>query len=639
MCGILGAVTDTFFEASAWQCFIRSLNSIKYRGPDDWGWVLIAPQEKRLSKEKQFFWAGKSDEYPEQVQNAKIFLGHRRLSILDLSEAGHQPMCSKDELCWVTYNGEVYNYLEIREELAHLGHTFYTQTDTEVILAAYQQWGEECFNRFNGMWGMAIADLKRRILLLSRDRVGVKPLYYSQIGETFFFASEMKALLIATGQERLAQDFIVRDFLVHGLPPIGDQTFFQGIKQVTAGTIMCIPLEKPWEPPRIKRWWSITPLYIKKNDAIDAWRETLTDAVKIRLRSDVPVGSCLSGGIDSSAIVGIMATLLGKEGHKVHTITSCYNDKLFDERFYAEAVVRHIGASATWVYPDSDSKIKDDLYTLAFVQEQPFPTLSIYSQYCVMRAAKQAGIKVLLDGQGGDELSLGYDVCQAIKIATMLRSGKMLASFREIIFLNKNNAGLNIGRLLPLVCYFGMPRLRLWRNRRRATGFVRSELLALNSGSSLLMRPIKNLDQARKMWIEENPLPILLHYEDRNSMAHSIETRLPFLDYRMINLAFGLAENIINGQGWTKLISRRGMVGLVPNEVIWRRDKKGFPAPTSRFIRNLYPTLKEMFATGMRSKRFLNSEKIISALSVSEPPEWLWRAVSLELWMRVMDVN
>jgi asparagine synthase (glutamine-hydrolysing) len=617
---------------------MEGLKSMESRGPDDWGWALFSAFQLNCSESLR--WTGKNTDYPAYASQANIFLGHRRLSIIDLSEAGHQPMSFEKGLYWIVYNGEVYNYLELREELRRLKYAFHTETDTEVILSAYNEWGEDCFLHFNGMWGMAIFDLQRQIILLSRDRFGVKPLYYCQNKNSFYFGSEIKAVLIASQKGRIACDSVVRNFLVHGLQPAEGQTFFQGIYQVPPGTTLTIPLPSSNKEMRQKKWWTVTPFKVDKKDAVQTWREIFSDAVRIRLRSDVPLGSCLSGGLDSSAIVGAMGVLLNKDGRRVHTITSCYEDQRCDERDYAESVVKYVDAIAAWVYPSRDHKLSDDIFHLSLVQEQPFPSLSIYSQYCVMRAAQNVGLTVLLDGQGGDELFLGYDACQAIKIINWLRKMHVIKAIREVFFLNKHSQDLPVGRLLSLLSYNGLPRLRAKRNRLRIANIVQPELISEEEVALYQeTHPLKNTDEARKHWIEVNPLPSLLHYEDRNSMAFSIETRLPFLDYRLVNFALGLPEEWISHQGWSKYICRQGMKGLVPEEVRWRRNKKGFPAPTSSFLRDFLPVFKEIPTNQFRSEKYLNYSALLRSLHVPNPPEFLWRAVSLEIWMKAMNVK
>ena len=384
------------------------IDRVAHRGPDGSGWREFASA------------AG------------PVALGHRRLAIIDLSEAGLQPMADASGRYHLVLNGEIYNYLELRDELRAKGHQFSSDTDSEVLLAAYREWGEDCLHRFLGMFAFLIWDERDQILFAARDRFGIKPLYVAVNQRGIAFASEIKQLLGLPGLSGRMNLARVRDFLAAGMSDHTQETLFEGVVQLQPGCCVAIAAGRAWtgriEP---KRWYAIPPhgtLRLSEAEAAEQFRSLLTDSVRLHLRSDAPVGSCLSGGLDSSSIVCLMSRMLDAEGRgaRVNTVSACYEEKAVDETPFMNAVVAQAGATPHRVFPrpeDVFARASD----LTWHQDEPFGSTSIFAQWCVFEEARRAGIKVMLDGQGADEALAGYHWTYAWHLLTLIRQGRLTA--------------------------------------------------------------------------------------------------------------------------------------------------------------------------------------------------------------------
>ena len=509
-----------------------------------------------------------------------VGFGHRRLSIIDLSAAGHQPMSNEDETIWIVYNGEIYNYLELRDKLKKRGHVFKSQTDTEVIIHSYEEWQEGCFEKFNGMWALAIWDEIKQKLLLSRDRFGVKPLYYFKDKNVFAFASEIKALL-AIEIPKVPNDKLIYDFLKFGMLDHTDETFFLNINKIPPAHYVLFDQKGGLT---FKRYWNFEVKNEIENKKIsdefwaEKFLEIFTNAVKIRLRSDVAVGSCLSGGLDSSSIVCLINNFLKEQGVKQigqrqKTFSSCFDDKRFDEREYIEEVVQQTKAEKNYIFPSPEQFI-NELNKFLWYQEEPVRGTSMYAQFKVFEEAKRKNVIVLLDGQGGDELLGGYRkfyifylklLCQEKKYFQALKEGLLLFSSPDVLKTLNVRSGLR---------YFGLGQkllaIELLFKNDFAKEFAKRNL---NIGFN------KNLGQRLKDDLTKWSLPILLRYEDKNASAHSVETRLPFLDYRLVEIVSSMPLNQKLRNGWTKYILRKAMRKILPEKIRLRKDKVGFVTP------------------------------------------------------------
>ena len=570
-----------------------------------------------------------------------VALGFRRLAIIDLSDAGQQPFASDDGSLQLLHNGEIYNYRELRRELEAHGHRFRSQTDTEVIVRAYEEWGDDCVRRFNGMWALALWDGRKRRLFCSRDRFGVKPFYYSWDGERFAFASELKAFHAAGPLEPHLP--AVRDYLEQGYVDHTDDTFFTGLRKLPPAHSLVVDARGL----RIDRYWAIEPRDVD-GDSADAVRELFLDAVRLRLRSDVPVGTCLSGGIDSSAIVCAVDHLLRTEaenarpvGDRQRTFTAFFDERGFDERPYAEAVVAQTRSQPHWVTFDS-LELLEVLPSIVRTQDEPFGSTSIVAQWFVMRAAKDAGLKVMLDGQGADETLAGYHGYFGPFFADLLRSGQLRELGAELRAYRALH-GAGVATTAEALARPFLPERVRWAARGRARGgtalvhpdLPRTQAPHVNGFDGGYLRRQMQLILTRR------GLPELLHYEDRNSMAHSLEARVPFLDYRLVELLFSLGASDLIRRGRTKDVLRRALGDLLPPVVRDRVDKLGFVTPEAAWLRNgLGGLAADVFASReFRDRGFVDADAARRSLGQHRTGEKtagfeLWRALCVELWAR-----
>ena len=571
---------------------------------------------------------------------------------------------------WVIFNGEIYNYVELRAELRALGHAFRTGTDTEVLLAAYAEWGIDCLRRFNGMWAFALWDAARRELYLARDRMGVKPLYYAHGPDWLVFGSEIKALLAHPRVARRPNAAIVYDFLSLRLADHTDETFFDGIRRVPNAHYLVF---RPGHAPRIERYWDAQPAFRMESSeheelqAIERFKELFDDAVRIRLRADVPIGTCLSGGVDSSSIVVTANRLMFDElrldralvGDRQRTFSACFEDPRFDERPFIDKVIAATGASSHRVFPSGD-KLWQELPALVAQMDEPFHSTSQYSQYNVMRLVRDSGVTVTLDGQGADELMAGYGTYHSVLLATLVRAGHVLASAREALATWKMSGRGRTGAELLLRTTYGLlpsalttplrtvlaPYFTSYSAEGRSLQVIRTELHEQHGARRLGWLEARSAtmhDLGKRLYADvfQFSLPCLLRYADRNSMAFSIESRTPLLDYRLVEHIFSLPLSMIVRDGWTKWVFRRAMDRQLPPEIQWRKDKMGFVTPEGVWLREGKAHIAEVLGGPLMSEQFLDTTSVRQRLdeyvaTTSESARYtdVFRWYILELWMR-----
>jgi asparagine synthase (glutamine-hydrolysing) len=574
-----------------------------------------------------------------------VAFGHRRLAIIDLSDAGLQPFASQDGALQLLHNGEVYNYRELRTELESLGHSFRSATDTEVVLEAYRRWGDDCVRRFNGMWSFALWDGHRERLFCSRDRFGVKPFYYRAQDGRFVFASELKAFR-ADPECRLEPNLhAVRDYVEQGYVDHLPGTFFAGVEKLPPAHSLVFDRNGV----QLVRYWALEP-HDAPVDVDEAVRELLLDSVRLRLRSDVPIGTALSGGLDSSAIACSIDHLLrsGRQqpdqvGVHQRTFTVFFPDAGYDERPFAEAVVDRIGAEPHRI-SFTDQDLIDVLPSVVESQDEPFGSSSIVAQWFVMREAKRAGMKVMLDGQGGDETLLGYPTTFGYRFADLLAGGE-LRRLKEEVTAYRRLHGASTAAVAVAVTTPFLPAGTRWRlrsHRDHANRMLHSGLRRRGPTPERTASPFSDrLRRQYHLMLAERGLPELLRYEDRNSMAHSIEARVPFLDYRLVELLYAVQASDLLERGMTKSVLRRALADLLPPLVRDRVDKLGFVTPGVRFFRGrLGAYAADLFASRRFEERgFVDAEEARRRLaelrggaSRSDAP--VWRALNLELWSR-----
>jgi len=636
-------------------------NRLRHRGPDDEGYLLASPS----SGECRAYSGAETDPrlaLPplDQARGTyhSLAFGFRRLAILDLSPAGHQPMASVDGRFWIVFNGEIYNYIELRDELRHYGHVFRSGSDTEVILASYAQWGESCLERFNGIWAFAIWDREKRELFLARDRFGVKPLYYVAVGQTFTFASEIKALVGRHILPFTPEPLAIYRFLVDGsLPnPQRGATFFVRVRSLPPGHCMRISDGAPATP---HRYYDIPPSDDRHHaqvpeTIIAAYRDLFIDAVRLELRSDVAIGTCLSGGIDSSSIVCAVNRLMSQDGLSAaqigewqKTFSAVYDSEgRYNERRHIERVLRATAADGHFVVPTVE-RLLADLERLTWHQDEPFQSTSIFAQWCVMRLARERGVTVLLDGQGADELLAGYRP-YARYLGDLLRGGRGATLLAEVAALSVRS-GQSALPLLRNALIFALPTLAVelaYVGRQ----FLRARSTVLHPDFADAYRRVdlvdipsrykqETLDNYLRDAMMASSLPHLLRYEDRNSMAFSIEARVPFLDHRLVEFVFQCAPHLRIRQGWTKWVHRQAMEGLLPGSIAWRSDKVGFETPEDAWQRDLLAARPDLFANGAACGMYLDLPTVrrVVAQWVAQGGDTrqIWRWISLEVWLRV----
>lgn len=627
MCGISGYFLKHHFRSTVKPDLIGSLSRLTHRGPDDSG-----------IEKSHLVWGD-------------IGLAQARLSIIDLSELGHQPMFSDDGRYALVYNGEIYNYLELKNELKELGVKFVGSSDTEVLLKAWIVWGESCISRLIGMFAFAVCDKQNGKLTLVRDAFGIKPLFYASQDWGFCFASEPDALLILRGSGAELNYQRAYDYLVHGDYDSNESTFFGGVNQIPPGTYAAFDLSSG-RLLQTERWWSpkvIETAGLSITAASKELRELFLDSIRLHLRSDVPLGAALSGGIDSSAVVCAMRYL--EPNASIHTFSYIAKDSSESEEIWVDKVNSYINAIPHSVYADSQDMMRD-LDEMIICQGEPFGGTSIYAQFRVFKLAKECGVTVTLDGQGADELLAGYHGYPGPRFKSMLFQGH---PFKAAKFLNS---------------WSKWPGRSLWRGVRLAGaeflgGDLYQQLRSLTFGSnvpswinnSYLMQqgvdlvypvqrgdssiPERGLIAALSLAATSRGLPALLRHSDRNSMHFSIESRVPFLTTKLADFTYSLPEHyLVSNEGETKCVFRMAMRGIVPDEILDRRDKVGFSTPESDWLKNIISTPEEWLVKGPQLD-FLNHDEICRqikemASGKQKVTQQAWRWINFYKWYELV---
>jgi asparagine synthase (glutamine-hydrolysing) len=557
----------------------RMAKSLLHRGPDDGGIYL----------------------------DGAVGMGFRRLSILDLSEAGHQPMVSEDGQYVLVFNGEIFNYVELRSELRQLGYQFRSSGDSEVLLAAYREWGRECLSKLNGMWAFVIYDRRNRLIFGSRDRFGIKPLYYSRTSDVMQFASEIKALRASGYQPGEINWRTAARFLFEGRLDSQVETFYQGIEQIPPGSGFELTLDGTWH-----QWsfWSLDelPLRASKNPAA-TFAELFEDSVRIRMRSDVRVGVCLSGGLDSTAIICAAARQRGETavGQSESLQAFCYMAKEFDESKYITDTLAQTRAQLRQL-ETSPAELWSDLRQLLWFQDEPVHTMTAVVGYQLMRLAASHGIRVVLNGQGADETIGGYSSYFQDYWVSLLRQGRVGEAWQAVTAYTEAHGGNSRQRLLAAAVrclsweMYKFDAYRSWAQARRQARLRQNPWFSEDLTKHFINEDVPpastTLSNSLKQSVASAPLPLYLRIEDRNSMAHSVEARLPFLDYRLVSFVSGLSDDWKIRGPWNKYVLREGMKGRIPESVRSRVDKMGFPTASKKwFAHDLYEPLRDILGS------------------------------------------
>lgn len=604
MCGISGIIDLSTRQIPAGR--IKKMNDlVSHRGPDGEGFYF--------------------DDF--------LALGHRRLSIIDLSSAGKQPMVYDSESLILTFNGEIYNYIEVRNELIKNGYTFSSATDSEVVLAAYKQWGRSCVTRFNGMWAICIYDKNKKELFLSRDRFGVKPLYFSVAGQHFTFGSEIKQLLLFQEKVRINEYMLLQKLVCH-LENHTNLTLFENVYSLLAGHNLIYDLQKGVY--KIEKYYSL-----KRNTTVDglgledatlSFRGAFENSIKLRLRSDVTVGTCLSGGLDSSA-VALFASKFHRmnSDSKFQAINAKSTEMARDESRYAKIVANSLDLSLHVVEPQYEDFLNSIDHVL-LTQEEPFGSPSMFMGYHVFKKAREINCTVMLNGQGGDEILLGYEryFVPALHHKNLLH--KVIDSYKYY-----SNSRLSLLHTLAYHFYFGsfsVRKAKLVRSSYVKDNYIKNtDFGPLNeiveSGSDIYSMQVNEITRTQ--------LPKLLRYEDRNSMAHSIETRLPFLDYNVVETAISINPEFKINNGWSKFILRNTMKNELPAEIVWRKQKLGFESPENQWLSKYHEGMKREINDSQILMKYCNKSELVKNFgSLGNWDKWLY--FNIARWEKLFGV-
>ncbi|MGA0163839.1 MAG: asparagine synthase (glutamine-hydrolyzing), partial [Bdellovibrionota bacterium] len=627
MCGLFGGFVTyrAGSEIAGFECqLLETQEALRHRGPDDRGLETF------------------------KLASGMLALGHTRLSIIDLSSAGHQPMHSPDGRYSIVFNGEVFNYRELRSELRALGCDFRTDSDTEVLLAAWSQWGADCLRKLKGMFAFAVFDRKLETLTLARDAFGIKPLFYAFRQNNLYFASEVPAMIKMLGgvpELDLQQAY---DYLVFGRYDLSPTTFFRDLKHLLPGHILKVDLKSP-ERRQTSRWWwpSIEERkQIKFEDAAAELQDLFLANVRLHLRSDVPVGAALSGGLDSSAVVCAIRHL--EPDMPIHTFSYVARGSEINEEAWLDLVNEHVKAIPHKVIVQPH-EIESDIFDMILAQGEPFRGTSIYAQYRVFQAAREAGVVVTLDGQGADELLAGYHgyprglMHSLIEKQSYLELVKFVNQWAQWPGRGLRDAGMQLGFLMTP----DWAKKNVFRclGRSSAPPWLRPDFLSQRNVhlKPPLRRPIEKEARGRRLVeslreaLTGGGLAQLLRHGDRNSMRWSVESRVPFLTADMAEFLLQLPEHfLLSMQGETKHVFRSAMRGIVPDEILNRKDKIGFQTPEQNWLSSRERPI-ESWLSNLSDLGFLNSKAVLAEIRsiqagrLAWQPEH-WRLINYCLW-------
>ena len=635
MCGITGIVSSKDpFSLSDLELLN---NDIRHRGPDDEGYSVILDKSEEV-----VFLKGKdsSSHSSQDIRNLKnlrasVGIAHRRFSIIDTSSAGRQPFLSDNKSFSVSFNGEIYNYLELRDELIELGHgPFKTESDTEVLVKSYEVWGTDCFKKFNGFWAIAILDYDR--LILSRDRVGKKPLYFTDDNSSVVFASEITPLVNYRRRndfDLTLNDKAVFDYLRLDRRNSNFDSFFSEIKQIQPSTYTEFKLSNI-SIQSTNKFWSLDKINRSQDfdlaSGIESFNDVLENSISLRLRADVPLEANLSGGLDSGAIVAVASKLLNAGNKKLTTHNIRYkNNKSLDESNAAKQIAKYCGADFRLLEIDNSNAFTD-IDQLIISAEEPVHSMAALAQNLAWHQISSEGFKVILHGSANDEIMLGYDYLKKIELINRLKSGQLKSLFRDIahqpvIFLKliKWMLGQDKDFSMEGAEYFSSEFLE--KNKSRHFDYL-SNLDHVNKKTS--DRMLSDLTHLR--------VPYWCNLMDKNMMNVPVEVRMPFLDHRLLENVFSIPENYLLRNGYTKYLLRRSLVGKLPDSIIWQRAKVGFSAPKKSWLsENTNESLEDFDYPGL--ERFFNISLVKSNFN-SMNPDLAWRFLNFAKWYRLNNL-
>jgi asparagine synthase (glutamine-hydrolysing) len=635
MCGIFGHFSTDFAcdRVILKSRFVAALDSLHHRGPDNRGLESLSIQQGN------------------NLPPFELTFGHTRLSIIDLSSSGHQPMHSSDGRFVIVYNGEIYNYKELRNELKDLGHIFNTRSDTEILIAAWSQWGPESLKKLIGMFAFAIFDKIDQTLTLARDAFGIKPLFYHNDGDSIYFASELLALIKLIPKKLNINLQRSYDYLVHNSYDSNSDTFFQEINHLLPAHFITFDLK---DVSKFKSvcWWKpniTTNANLSFEEATRKLRTLFLDSVKLHLRSDVPLGVALSGGIDSSALASVVRYL--EPNISLNTFSYIASDLNISEEKWIDLLNKKLNAKSHKI-TIQNHEIFDDLCDILLKQGEPFSSTSVYAQYRVNKLIKTTGVKVILDGQGADEILAGYFGYPGHRLLSLIETkgwitahkyakcwaqlpgGGYMLAWKSLALLKLSDWFYNLLDKIKLRDF--QPK---WLNMNYFIKYnvklkkIRIKLNKENRG--------QRVKEALAYALTKEGLQSLLRHSDRNSMAFSIESRVPFLTIPIVEFLLSLPENyLISEEGVTKHIFREAMRDIVPNDILDRKDKIGFATPELNWLSSKPKIIKKWIEQSVGipfiNKKVLlkNFEKILHGNKSIDGH--IWRSINYLLWYRLV---
>ena len=638
MCGIAGFIARQGCGRSSRAP--AALESIKHRGPDDLGWMRLTGD----SLERGRSWTKPACE-------PNVLLLHHRLSILDTTDSGWQPMSTSDGRFHVVFNGEIYNFMELRDELVALGHRFISRSDTEVLLASFAQWGRDVLRRFVGMFAFALLDVRRRTVLLARDFFGIKPLYYSVENGLICFGSEIKSLFALGLTNRAGNPERLLYYLRYGMTDFGTETMFSAVRQLPPAHWMEISVDTAVAEEPVCFWQldSGPELELSFDEAARELQRLFLRSVELHLRSDVPIGTALSGGIDSSAIVCAVRHL--DSNADIHAFSFISEDERTSEERWVDLVGHATRAEVHKIRIDS-SDFLSNFERLSQSQDEPSASTSSHAQYEVFLAARGAGVKVMLDGQGADEMLAGYRLYLGARLASLVRGGEWSDAGRLLRGMSKLNSFTWPEGIAFCADYLLPPALqrtaRRVANKEAFPSWLNRNWFANRNADTLVTNFTRAQDVLKHSLARSisQGLPKLLHDEDRNSMASSVESRVPFLTPDLVNFLGRLPESyLISPDGTSKAVFRKAVRGIVPDAILDRRDKIGFATPEMLWLGELDSWVRKMLdSEEARSLPFLKlpeARKEWDAIRNGKKPFGfhIWRWLNLIHWTKQFQVT
>jgi asparagine synthase (glutamine-hydrolysing) len=660
MCGFTGHISlDKKFNVDK---LIKATDIIKYRGPDDYAYLVFGDLFKPL------LFKDKEELADASLSNLFGGFGFRRLSIIDTSNNGRQPMSDLSGNIWIVYNGEVYNYIEIRNLLEERGYKFRSGTDTEVIINSYLEWGESCLEMFNGMWSFCLVDLTRKKIICSTDRFGIKPFYYFSDKNNFIFSSEVKQIFEINESVKNINEKVLFDYLSAGsYGNETEETFIQDIFRLPAGHSLVIDISDGGLQCKKHNWWNLTVKdeYYEENDINKISNkifELFHDSLKIRLRSDVEIGSCLSGGLDSSGIVCMLDKIMKQDGinrqQKLFTIISGLEGNTEFE--FAKEIAEKVNGDHICRKIDGSVDI-NEISEFVWHNDEPLIKASTFGGYSVYKLARDSGIKVVMDGQGLDEYAGGYFSPPYVELMNYLKSHKKIELYIRHLNYFASVPGLSRSAILESVLKYKLKqfvhlyssrnmRFKLFNSVRK---YLKNDFLTENIQSSQLYQKFDIEDKRIycddiklknfKLFTRIN-LPGILRQVDRNSMAFSVEARIPFLDHRLVEYIFSIPSEFIIDKSKTKYAYRVAMKSVIPENILNRNDKIGFHTDEFSIMNNVRQDFSEMLNNIKSSNRFFNKKYLLNNIPEmlddgTKYDNILWRTMNALIWINRFNLN